>query len=51
MVSAPADMALKQFKSIDETKLCDEAAEILMLLCNILRESILNNYEVSIAKE
>ncbi len=51
MVSAPADIALKQFKSIDETKLCDEAAEILMLLCNILRESILNNYEVSIAKE
>ena len=44
-------IALKQFKSIDETKLCDEAVEILMLLCSILRESILNSYEVSIARE
>ena len=44
-------IALKQFESIDETKLCDEALEILMLLCNVLREAILNNYEVSIARE
>ena len=44
-------IALKQFESIDEMKLCDEAVEILMLLCNILREAILNNYEVSLARE
>lgn len=44
-------MAFNQFESIDKTKLCDEAVEILMLLCNILREAILNNYEVSIARE
>ena len=44
-------IALKQFESIDRTKLCDEAIEILMLLCNMLKEAILNNYEVSIARE
>lgn len=44
-------IALKQLESIDETKLCDEAVEILILLCNILREAILNNDEVSIARE
>ena len=41
-------MALKQFESIDNTKLCGKSVEILMLLCNILREAILNKYEVSI---
>lgn len=44
-------MALKQFELIDNTKLCDESVEVLMLLCNILREAILNNYEVSIHRE
>ncbi len=44
-------IALKQFQSIDKTKLSEKAVEILMLLCNILREAIFNNYEVSIARE
>lgn len=44
-------IALKQFESIDKMKLCNEAIEILMLLCNMLREAIVNDYEVSIARE
>lgn len=44
-------IALKQFKSINKMKLCDEAVEILMVLCDILSEAILNNHEVFIARE
>lgn len=43
--------ALKQFESIDDKKLCDEATEILAIICNILRESISNSYEVCIVRE
>lgn len=44
-------MALKQFESIDDRKLCNEAAEILILIRNILKEAIVNNYEVCIVRE
>ncbi|MBD5550607.1 MAG: dihydroorotate dehydrogenase (quinone) [Lachnospiraceae bacterium] len=44
-------MALKQFESIDSAKLCKESNEVLMLLCNIFKEAILNNYSVSIVRE
>lgn len=44
-------LALNQFEKVDSTQLCDESIEILVLLCNILKESILNNYEISIARE
>ena len=44
-------LALKQFESIDGTKLCEEAAEILILICDILRDAISYNYEVYIARE
>lgn len=43
--------ALSQFESVDKTKLCDEATEILSLLCNMLRDAMLHEYEISIARE
>lgn len=44
-------MALKQFESIDSQKLCSEAKEILVLICDMLGESISNSFEVFIARE
>lgn len=32
-------------------RLCDEATEILTLICSMLREAISNSYEVYIARE
>lgn len=36
---------------IDNKKLCDEATEILTLICSMLREAISNSYEVYIARK
>lgn len=44
-------MTLKQSELIDDRKLCKEAAEILILIRNILKEAIVNNYEVCIVRE
>lgn len=44
-------MALKQFKTIDSSQLGDEANDILILLCDMLGEAILNNNDVLIARE
>lgn len=43
--------ALKQFESIENQKLWDEAKEILVLLCDILKEAISNNTKVFIVRE
>ncbi len=42
---------LAQFESITKTELCDEAIEILSLLCNMIREAMLHNYEIFISRE
>ena len=44
-------MALKQFESINSRKLCCEAKEILVSICDIINEAISNSYEVFIARE
>ena len=44
-------MTLKQFESIDRQKLCSEPKKILILICDMLRDAISNNYEVFIARE
>lgn len=44
-------MALKQFESIDSQELCSEAKEILVLICDMLGESISNSFKVFIARE
>lgn len=43
--------ALKQFELIDVHKLCDDAQEILVLICDMLRKAILNNFKVFIARD
>lgn len=45
------EMALKQFESIDRKMLDSEATEILKILCDMFREAILNEFEISIAIE
>lgn len=50
MVIDDLQMALKQFESIYSPNLCNKAKEILVLLRNMLREAIINNFEVYIAK-
>lgn len=42
---------LKQFESIDSQKLCSEAKEILVLICDMLGEAISNSFEIFIARE
>ena len=44
-------MALKQFESIDSQKLCSEADVILIVLCDMFKEAISNNFEIFIARE
>lgn len=44
-------MALKQFGEVDGTALCDEAVDILTLICNRFSEAINKNHEVFIVRE
>ena len=44
-------MALKQFELIDSQNLCCEAKEILMVLCDMLREAVSEKFQVFIARE
>ena len=44
-------MALKRFESINSQKLCSEAKEILVSICDMINEAISNNYELFIARE
>ena len=44
-------LALKQFESIDNRVISKKAGIILKILCDMLRDAILNEFEVSIARE